>query len=415
MIIHFLRHQKHPKYPINTGLLIRMPTTYFVGNVLPPSSDTGEDDPTFDFTNAESRQMDLRDVPIRIEHEEGLSVGSVERDWTDSDGKKWILGKVDSDTLEGRYATHAIQPSSSGHTLYTGLSLQHVHTSFSNGSTTKRPIEVSLCVEPRRAGCAVTCVNQTKKKEYITHLASRQNMSAPINESTENMVENVTESTAPVSENPTTPNEESGNNREELMKLVIEQESELSGSKVALEKAHAELQKLQSAWSERENNEKLQTKSKAEALSKALVDSWTNSLPADMMTDDNKKAIYALAQNFPQESVKMMEIAHKASKKYKQDLDALGVQHQMKQKRELESRVHDIVTKKRRIVAPETTSTVHAASRKVNPFMYDASRTSSSAMSGVRDKNPELFRALSGFSSGNLRDRMGQIANINGN
>ena len=392
-------------------ILLRMP--YFVGNVLPSSSDPGEDDPTFDFTNDESRQMNLRDVPIRIEHEEGLAVGSVQRDWTDSDGKKWILGKVDSNTLESRYASHAIQPSSSGHTLYKGLSLQHVHTSFSNGSTVKRPIEVSLCIEPRRPGCDITCVDRSKKKEYITHLASRQNMSESIVESTpetttETIVEQVPESTPVVAEG-------NASNREELMKLVIDQESELSTSKTALERAHAELQKLQSAWSERENNEKLQTKSKAEALSKALVESWTASLPGDMMTDDNKKAIYALAQNFPQESVKMMEIAHKASKKYKQDLDSLAAQQQIKQKRQLESRVHDIVTKKRRLV-PETRSVVHAASvKKVNPFSFDASRTSSSAMSGVRERNPELFKALSGFSSGNLRDRMGQIANINGN
>ena len=387
--------------------------SYFVGNVLPSSSDPGEDDPTFDFTNDESRQMNLRDVPIRIEHEEGLAVGSVKRDWTDSDGKKWILGKVDSNTLESRYASHAIQPSSSGHTLYKGLSLQHVHTSFSNGSTVKRPIEVSLCVEPRRPGCDITCVDRSKKKEYITHLASRQNMSESIVESTpetttETIVEQVPESTPAAADG-------NASNREELMKLVIDQESELSTSKTALEKAHAELQKLQSAWSERENNEKLQTKSKAEALSKALVDSWTASLPGDMMTDENKKAIYALAQNFPQESVKMMEIAHKASKKYKQDLDSLAAQQQIKQKRELESRVHDIVTKKRRLV-PETRSVVHAASvKKVNPFSFDASKTSSSAMSGVRERNPDLFKALSGFSSGNLRDRMGQIANINGN
>lgn len=387
---------------------------YFVGNVLPSSSAPGEDDPTFDFTNDESRQMNLRDVPIRIEHEEGLAVGSVKRDWTDSDGKKWILGKVNSNTLESRYASHAIQPSSSGHTLYKGLSLQHVHTSFSNGSTAKRPVEVSLCVEPRRPGCDITCVDRSKKKEYITHLASRQNMSESIVESTpETSTETVTEQ-----EPETTSSVTEGNvdNREELMKLVIDQETELSGTKTALEKAHAELQKLQSAWTERENNEKIQTKSKAEALSKALVDSWTASLPADMMTDENKKAIYALAQNFPQESVKMMEIAHKASKKYKQDIDSLAAQQQAKQKRQLESRVHDIVTKKRRIAEPDTRSVVHAASvKKVNPFSFDASKTSSSAMSGVRDRNPELFKALSGFSSGNLRDRMGQIANINGN
>ena len=316
--------------------------------------------------------MNLRDVPIRIEHEEGLAVGTVQRDWTDSDGKKWILGKVDSNTLEGLYAGHAIQPSSSGHTLYKGLSLQHVHTSFSNGSTTKRPIEVSLCVEPRRPGCDITCVDRSKKKEYITHLASRQNMSEASIVS-ETPVETTT-SESPV-EPSSQPQTVAPTNQEELMKLVIDQESELGNTKSALEKAHAELQKLQSQWKEREDNERLHTKSKAEALSKALVDSWSASLPADMMTDENKQAIFALAQNFPEQSVKMMEIAHKASKKYKQDLDSLAAQQQQKQKRQLESRVHDIVTKKRRIVPdlirdpwsmlPLTKSTILSRSMRV--------------------------------------------------
>lgn len=394
--------------------------TYFVGNVLPPSTDPGEDDPTFDFTTDESKNMQLRDVPIRLEHEEGLAVGSVQRDWTDSDGKKWILGKVNSDTLESRFAEHAIKPSSCGHTLYKGLSLQHVHTSFSNGATSKRAIEVSLCAEPRRPGCNVTCVDETKKKEYITHLASKQNMSA---EQTQAPVENVAPVETPAAAAaPAAPVEPAApapqaTNQEELMKLVIDQENELGSTKTALEKAHAELEKMQAAWKEREDNEKLQTKSKAEALSKALVDSWSASLPADMMTDENKQAIFALAQNFPEQSVKMMEIAHKASKKYKQDMDSLASQAAAKQKRQLESRVMDIVTKKRR-VAPDTRSVVHAASAKVapaaNPFSFDAAKTSSS-MSSVRDRNPNLFAALSGFSSGNLRDRMGQIANINGN
>ena len=390
--------------------------TYFVGNVLPPSSDPGEDDPTFDFTTNESKNMSLQDVPIRLEHEEGLAVGSVQRDWTDSDGKKWILGKVDSNSLESRFAEHAIKPSSCGHTLYKGLSLQHVHTSFSNGATSKRAIEVSLCSEPRRPGCNVTCVNKTTKEEYINHRASKQNMSTePTSTPVENTVETVTETSAAPIE--TAPSEAPNTtNQEELMKLVIDQENELSGTKTALEKAHGELMKLQSAWKEREDNEKLQTKSKAEALSKALVDSWSASLPADMMTDENKQAIFALAQNFPQESVKMMEIAHKASKKYKSDMDSFASNQQAKEKRHLESRVMDIVTKKRRI-APTTTSVVHAASVKtarVNPFRFDASKTSSS-MSSVRSRNPQLFSALSGYSTGNLRDRMGQIANINGN
>ena len=397
---------------------------YFVGNVLPSSDAPGENDHTFDFTKEESVRMDLSDVPIRLEHEEGLAVGHVKRDWTDTDGKKWILGEVKEDTLEGRFASNAIQPSSSGHTLYKGLSLQHVHTSFRDGSTSKRAIEVSLCTEPRRPGCSVTSVQATKKKEYITHLASRQNMSAELN--TTSAPEQNTEvveapASEPVAETPVSgaAAEEPSRvaNQEELMKLVIDQESELSGTKSALETAHAELKKLQAQWKEREDNERLHTKSKAEALSKALVDSWSASLPADMMTDDNKKAIYALAQNFPEQSVKMMEIAHKASKKYKSDLQSLEHMQAAKQKRALESQVMNIVTKKRRVAPaePDTRSVVHAASiKKTNPFSFDVHKTSTS-MNSVRDRNPDLFKALSGFSSGSLRDRMGQIANINGN
>ena len=396
-----------------------MPSTYFVGNVLPPSDAPGEDDTTFDFTHDESQNMSLANVPIRIEHEEGLAVGEVARDWTDADGKKWILGKVNDNTLESRYAGHAIQPSSRGHTLYKGLSLQHVHTSFSDGSTAKRAVEVSLCVEPRRPGCEVTCVDATKKKEYITHLASRQIMSAEtsaqeLETPTESNVVESSEGPSEASPTEASPTEAS-QDTEQLMKLVIDQESELGSTKTALERAESELKSLQSQWKKREDNERIQTKSKAEALSKALVDSWSASLPADMMTADNKKAIFAMAQNFPEQSVKMMEIAHKASKKYKQDLDALKVQQQFKQKRELESRVTDIITKKRRL-QPETTSVVHAASaaaavKSRNPFAFNASNASSS-LSSVRDANPHLFSALAGYSSGNLRDRMGQIASI---
>lgn len=389
-------------------------STYFIGNVLPPSDAPGENDTTFDFTNNESKNMNLDNVPIRIEHEAGLAVGSVQRDWTDTDGKKWILGRVDENTLEGRFASHALNPSSSGHTLYKGLSLQHVHTSFSDGSTKKRAIEVSLCSEPRRPGCEVTCVNGSKKKEYITHLASRQNMSAESAPTETSQPETVAEVSAPEVVAETATPGQPADNREQLMNLVIDQESELAGTKAALEKAEAELQKLTSQWKKREDNEALQTKSKAEALSKALVDSWSASLPADMMTDDNKKAIFAMAQNFPKESVKMLEIAHKASAKYKRDIESLEQQQQAKHKSQLESRVLDIVTKKRRRVA-DTTSVIHAASvkkQKANPFHAPVS--ASTAMQSVRSRNPELFTALAGISGGNLRDRMSQIANING-
>ena len=50
-----------------------------------------------------------------------------------------------------------------GNTLYKGLSLQHVHRQYSNGSSTKHPIEVSICTEPRRENCYIRAVSETKK------------------------------------------------------------------------------------------------------------------------------------------------------------------------------------------------------------------------------------------------------------
>ena len=376
--------------------------SYFVGNVLPDSNAPGENDSTFDFTEKESAEMDLSQVPIRIEHADSLSVGSVQRHWSDSDGKKWILGKVDDTTLEGRFASNALQPSSNGHRLYTGLSLQHVHTSYSDGTTKKRPIEISLCTEPRRAGCNVVSTqlvqsvsgpSKTKKTEYITQHQASIKMSAPTEETA---IETPTETEEQVNDT-TTPaaTESSVTNHEDLMKLVINQESELGSTKMALQQAEAELTKMQNQWKQQQDNAELETKSKAEALSKALVDSWSASLPADMMTEENKKAIFAMAQNYPKESVKMLEIAHKASAKYKTDLDSLAARQAGQAKRALESQVMDIVTKKRRVaVVPQQESVVHAASAKVamvrNPYAFDSTQTSSS-MNSVRDKNPGHF------------------------
>jgi len=404
--------------------------SFFVGNVLPNTDAKGENDPTFDFTKEESQNMDLNDVPIRIEHAEGLAVGHVRRHWNDSDGKKWILGRLDDSTLEGRFASNALQPSSDGHRLYTGLSLQHVHTSFSDGSTTKRPVEVSLCTEPRRAGCNVISTQQqsasrpseTKKTEYITQHQASIKMSTQIEETQNETQEQVDTTPAQVESSEAAAPVSQVTNHEDLMKLVINQESELGDTKTALQKAEAQLAQLQAQWKQQQDNAELETKSKAEALSKALVDSWSASLPADMMTDENKKAIFAMAQNYPKESVKMLEIAHKASAKYKTDLDSLASQAQAENKRVLENKVMDIVTKKRRIASSgiaHQQSVVHAASAKVaatrNPFAFDSSKTQSNSMQSVRDRNPALFQALSGFSSGNLRDRMNQISKIDGN
>jgi hypothetical protein len=408
--------------------------TLFVGNVLPPSGHSVEGDPTFDFNTKESKNMDLRGVPIRIEHEPGLAVGHVTKSWVENNGKKWIIGELDNDTLESNYANHAITPDSRGHTLYKGLSLQHVHTQFSDGNTSKRPVEISICTEPRRPDCYIRSVSKRKKNDYIAHKASiiskpmtdtiqppqtsqpETTSSTVINEtsSVQPMVSSDDNTTSAVTTDTTAPS--APMDRDQLMQLVMEQEGENQKYKKQLEDMEGKFTQMQEKWNTREANEQLAVSSKAEALSKALVESWERSLPKDVMTNENKKAIYALASKFPQESVKMMEIAHKASAKHKQTEAELARERAGVERKLLEQQVAGVLNKRVRPV--ETTQ--HKASFKkqrvdevnnsnaYNPFTYSQSALSSSARN-IQHRKPQLFAALKNFGSGNAHSHMDAV------
>ena len=167
-------------------------------------------------------------------------------------------------------------------------------------------------------------------------------------------------------------------------------------------------------------NQLLATQSKAEALSKALVKSWEDSLPADIMTDENKKAIYALAQKFPQESVKMMEIAHKASSKYKETRQELHNTKALTERKLLEQQVAGVIQKRSRNQYEPVQQTVHAASVKKarvaqeeissanNPFAFRRN-TMSKSMKNVKETAPQLFAALSNFSGGSVKSNMDSL------
>lgn len=412
----------------------------FIGNVLPKTGHKPENDSTFDFTSEESRRMKLEGIPIRIEHADSLPIGKVTKSWDGKNGSKWIMGELDTSRgdLPSNYAKHAMKPDSNGHTLYTGLSLQHVHQSWPDGTTNKRPVEISICTEPRRPDCYIRAVGETGKNEYIEHKASIKSIM-----STEQSNSQVTEQ-APVESTPVqeavagqTATESSetpvqnvaeqearnvANSQEELMKMFLDQDSKNAELLSQLEAMKKAKEALESKWKEREENETIQTQSKAEALSKALIESWSNQLGAENMSEENKKAIFALAHNHPKLAMPMMEIAHKASMKHANTRSALIESEALSKKRVLEQQVVDTIMKRRRTTAPEEVS--HAASikkqvqepvqNKFNPFAGAAS--ASKPTGDFKQQNSFLFGALKGISSGNARSMMDNIAKYrNGN
>ena len=309
-----------------------------------------------------------------------------------------------------------------------------MHQSWPDGTTNKRPVEVSICNEPRRPDCYIRALSETGKNEYIEHKASiKSTMSseqsntqvseqAPV-ESTpvQQAVDGTTTSTTPETPVQNVAEQEArnvANSQEELMKMFLDQDSKNTQLLKQLEEMKAAKEALENKWAEREKNEELQTQSKAEALSKALVESWQNQLGAENMSEENKKAIFALAHNHPKLAMPMMEIAHKASAKYATTRSALIESEAMSKKRVLEQQVVDTIMKRRRTSTPEEVT--HAASvkqavrqekpvqQKFNPFSGVKSVSQSSG--DFKQQNSFLFGALKGMSSGNARSMMDSIA-----
>jgi hypothetical protein len=206
------------------------------------------------------------------------------------------------------------------------------------------------------------------------------------------------------------------NDPEQLMKMFLDMEQQNQAMKEQLSSAESKHIALKKQWDEKAKNEELQTKSKAEALSQALIESWQATLPPGEMTDENKEAIFAMAQNFPKESVKMFEIAHKASMKHKERALELQQSHASSKKRLLEQQVVEVITKKRRSM-PAPQQFTHAASTKQiqyapvhNPYTI-SKKVMDEANKTFGESNKQLFSALKGLSGGNARSVMDNIAN----
>ena len=277
---------------------------YFVGNVLSPiATQPEQDDPTFAFTHEEA-QADFSGIPIYMEHDEKMKVGKVRSSWNNPDGSKWIVGKIDDPSIFGAFARNAVKASSNGKRYYTGLSLTHTHTQYANGKTEKQPVEVSLCVDPRRDDCRIIFVDETRIDTYKASNKTLK-MSEPVDTP---MPDTPAADPAPT---PEAPKEETAPDQEKLMRVIVDQQKDLE----ALEAKAKELEALKNEIAEQKKKEFEIASAKNEAMAKALVESWSTTLDQADLTDASRTQIIDLAKKFPHESKEFFRIAHCASKK----------------------------------------------------------------------------------------------------
>lgn len=389
---------------------------YFIGNVLSPTNTQPEQhDPTFAFTKKEAFDLDLTGKPIRMEHHPELEVGNIMRNWQAEDGSVWITGKLKDDTLESKFSQYAIDKNPvTGESYYTGLSLQHTHIQFaSSNNSVKEGVEVSLCVNPRRKDCRICFVDsdpnqdKTKKIVYKMHNASfKTNMSQV--EQTPATQEQVTES--PVEKAPSSetsapmeaaPNGSSSTemSREDMMRVIIQQQKELEQQQHTKSSEAEELQQLKNMLEEQKANELKKDQEKAYALSKALVDQWAETLNETEFDPQSRESVMKMAKEYPRESMALMKVAHCASSKMKSLKSQFTEYKEVMKRSQLQEKFESVMSKKRPVQ-----EVIHAASTKKQKTVAAPQKSN----------NVQMFlKAMSRYnSSGSARDHMDAVSQI---
>jgi len=269
----------------------------------------------------------------------------------------------------------------SANTIFKGLSLQHVYKEYTDGTSTKQPVEVSLVREPRRGGCNIMCVKASlsDKSQYLSSCGKAHEM--------ENTVPKPAETNEPEKETnaettaPSTENEE--NAKTDLMKQVL-------GYHQANEALNDEKTKLQNELQELKNANDLRQKKQAEEQ-KQYIDKLASSvleqvvsLSPEYKNKETTEAIDTLAQKFPEEVRRVLEIAHCASKRSQELESKLRSAKEDFEKRLLESKYNDVITKKQGVHVNDPSETVvECASNKKRK------------VEGSAETNPYALRAKS--------------------
>lgn len=401
--------------------LVKSMPRYFCGNVLSPTDTQPEaDDHTFAFTREEAAKLDLTDTPIRMEHEEDLEVGRITRHWQAADGSVWVVGRLNDDKLESKFAKYAIEKNpETGTAYYTGLSLQHTHTEFASRKKSKKEaIEVSLCVNPRRSDCRIAFVDsepnqdETKKVVYKIQKASVKRHMASENSAT--TTPSVEETSAPV-ETPveTTAGEiptgadATDMSKEDMMRVIIQQQKDLEESQSNKSKEFEELKALKEMLEKQKAEEKRKEQEKTIALSKALVDHWASTLDKTEMDEQSKESVLKMARDFPKESQAMLRIAHMASKKHKSVLDQFEEYKEVMKRSQLQEKFASVMSKKRAAPAPAPVAPLQAQA----PVVHAASNKKAKTM--PKNDVSKFLAAMSAYSSsGSARDHMDAVAQM---
>ena len=347
---------------------------YFTGKVLNVKELASDNAKSFRFSDEERQQLNLKGLPIRLEHEDHLEVGTIKTSWN-KNGEHWVFGSINKQSIPATFAKHALMKGTDGNEkpYYTGLSLQHLHREFPDGRTEKKGIEVSLCTDPRRPNCNIiwtsTPQTQTNNNTYklVQQIASK-NSTPQTQKMTNSETQNTTQETTQVEQ----PSETSGANAmqveaptgkelsdkvyDELAKLM-ENEQKQQDKIIQLEK---QLEEHNKTLAQEKDKKQKEDAAKGRALMNTFLE-HVKELVGDQ--DGLQQQVEPMIQSNPEGMGRIMEVVSKASKKYAENNLALQQAKASLKDKELELKFQQLIQGKT-IGNPATTEITQAASSK---------------------------------------------------
>ena len=394
---------------------------YFLGNVLPTTQEANSHeeagDNSFHIGTDEARTLDMMDLPLRIEHSDGLEIGRVVRSWDSADGRKWIIGKLNKDTLEGNFACRDALSSTP---LYTGLSLQHVYTEYEDNTSHKRPVEISVCKVPRRNGCEVRCVlpviASTKETQYKTASAITCNMSDQQKEETSSQSQQ--EQGATTSASPA-PQQDNDPEKLQLMQETVKMAQERDAEKRAKEELENKLREYEEQKAKEVEKKANENRDFIEKMTQSVLEQVAKASP-ELSGHDTETAIQTLRDKYPSECRKVLEVACCASNRVKQLEAQLASKDQEFERRKIEEKYYAAINRDPNVhsaPAPVAETEVRASKRSRtadNPYAVSEVRNTYSladdSTAQTAEQIREAYRSIN--RSGNSLDNMGAIADI---
>ena len=424
----------------------RKQTVYFVGKILNRKEDPDDNARTFAFSKTERASLakQLRGIPVQMEHEDSLKVGEITNAWRDANDQFWVYGKLNGKDLKSTFAKHAVQQKGSNKAYYGGLSLQHVHREYKDGSSEKAPIEVSLVVEPRRRNCDIVWVsskNPTKQENYIgTVQAASSRHTTEVSSTMSAITESAPAVEAPaVTEAPSTTAaapaateaSESAPTGLQLNEQVYSQMAELyekdKKQQEELAKLKEELKSHQTKADEAKQTKLAEDAAKGRALMSTMLEHMRDLFGANEEVQQLEPQLMPLMQSNPNEMNQLLEVVAKASKKYKnQEMELKTAQNSLQEK-DLElkfqklikehgmSTTTEVASRKRAAPAQATAAVKQAAAPvqqsrpAINPYLRTAQTTQRRGRKPAMNK--ELLNAFMTNRSGSARESMSKLAN----